>query len=85
VLEGITRRIVLSLATELAIPVRLEAPLLADVPRLDEAFLSSASRGVLPVVVIDGQPVGSGRPGALAGRLIAAYRAYVARSIAPAI
>jgi branched-subunit amino acid aminotransferase/4-amino-4-deoxychorismate lyase len=85
VLEGITRRIVLRLAAELAIPVRLEAPLLGDVPRLDEAFLSSASRGVLPVVAIGARSVGNGRPGAVTGRLLAAYRAYVAQAIAPAL
>lgn len=85
VLEGITRRIVLRLAAELAIPVRLEAPVLEDVRRLDEAFLSSASRGVLPVVAIDGEVVGEGRPGAVTARLMSAYEAYVAQAIAPAI
>lgn len=85
VLEGITRRIVLRLAAELAIPVRLEALLLADVPGLDEAFLSSASRGVLPVAAIDGQRVGAGQPGPVTARLMSAYAAYVAQAIAPAV
>ena len=85
VLEGITRRIVLDLAVRLDIPVRLEGPLRAEVSGLDEAFLSSSSRGVLPVVVIDGETVGDGRPGPVTGRLIVAYTAYVARAIALAV
>jgi branched-chain amino acid aminotransferase len=85
VLEGITRRVVLRLAADLEIPVRLEAPALAGVVRLDEAFLSSASRGILPVVAIGDEPVGDGRPGLTTGRLMVAYEAYVARAVEPAV
>ncbi len=85
VLEGITRRIVLRLAARLSIPVRLEAPLRAAVSTLDEAFLSSSSRGVLPVVQIDGESVGDGRPGPVTGRLMRAYDAYVAQALTPAV
>jgi branched-subunit amino acid aminotransferase/4-amino-4-deoxychorismate lyase len=84
VLEGITRRIVLQLAQELAIPLKLEAPRLQDVRRLDEAFLSSASRGVLPVVWIGDERVGAGKPGEITWRLMSAYDDYVARAIKPA-
>ncbi len=85
VLEGITRLIVLRLAAELSIPLRLEAPALADVGDLAEAFLSSASRGILPVVAIGEKRVGSGRPGPVTGRLMAAYEAYVAQAVEPAL
>jgi branched-chain amino acid aminotransferase len=85
VLAGIARRIVLRLASELAIPVRLEPIALRAVPQLDEAFLTSASRGVLPVVAIEEQPVGTGAPGAVTRRLMAAYEKYVAGAIQPAI
>jgi branched-subunit amino acid aminotransferase/4-amino-4-deoxychorismate lyase len=40
----------------------------------DEAFTTSSIREVLPVVELDGRPVGDGRPGALAARLQAALR-----------
>lgn len=85
VLAGIGRRIVLRLAAELGILVRLEAIPLAALPLLAEAFLSSASRGVLPVVAIGDEQVGMGRPGAVTRRLMAAYEAYVVRAIEPAV
>lgn len=85
VLEGITRKIVLRLAPQEGIAVRLEAVSLADVPDLDEAFMSGSSRGLVPIVTIDGETVGAGRPGPVTQRLMAAYDAYVAQAIRPAI
>lgn len=73
VLSGITRSLVLEAARDANIPVRLEPVSLADQPRLDEAFLTSASRSVLPVVEINGRPVGSGKPGTVTRRLMNAY------------
>jgi len=42
-----------------------------------EALLTSATNGVLPVVRIDGQPLGEGRPGPLALAFATAYRAFM--------
>ncbi len=75
VLLGVTRRSVLRLARRLGLPVcyrpgRVEAA-------FDEAFLTSSSRGVVPVVQIDDQPVGDGRVGAWTRRLGEAYQAAV--------
>lgn len=83
-LEGITRRYVLRLCEELGLPVRLEAPLLAEALAADEAFLSSSTRGVVPVTRIAGQPVGDGRPGATTNHLLETYRALVVREARPA-
>ncbi|MGH2545055.1 MAG: aminotransferase class IV, partial [Ardenticatenaceae bacterium] len=63
VLPGLTRSLVLDEARRAGIPVRLEAPSLRAMDTLEEAFLSSSGRAVLPVVEIDGQPIGAGRPG----------------------
>jgi branched-subunit amino acid aminotransferase/4-amino-4-deoxychorismate lyase len=40
----------------------------------DEAFTTSSIREVMPVVSVDGKPVGDGRPGPAAARLQAAIR-----------
>ena len=40
----------------------------------DEAFLSSSTREVMPVIELDGTPVGDGRPGPTAASLQAALR-----------
>lgn len=85
VLEGITRKIVLRLAPQLGIPVQLEAVALSDVPHLDEAFMSGSSRGLIPIVSVNGESVDNGRPGPITRNLMDAYEAYVAQAIRPAI
>ena len=62
VLHGVTRSQILELAATL-LPV-YESPIdVAELPFVTESFITSVSRGVLPVVRIDGREVGSGRPG----------------------
>lgn len=85
VLEGITRKIVLQLAAGMGLPVTLAAVNAAGISQLDEAFISSSSRGLVPVVAISGQTVGRGRPGPITQRLGAAYQAYVQTHIRPAL
>lgn len=85
VLEGITRKIILGLLTEIGIPVRLKAVVEQEVDSLDEAFLTGSSRAVLPVVSIAGEQIGNGHPGAIGRRLLMAYNDFVARSIKTAV
>ena len=82
VLRGVTRGVVLELATGL-LPVRLEPVRREQLARLDEAFLTSVSRGVLAVASIDGRPVGGGRPGPFALALAERLRATVEREARP--
>jgi len=73
VLEGITRRTVIEIAGTLGIPVEVRALPVAELSSADEAFLSTSGGGVLPVTRLDGQPVGSGQPGAITRRLLQTY------------
>ncbi len=82
VLEGITRRIVLDIAPRV-IPVHLKPIHRQELGRLEEAFLTSSSRELVPVVEIDGQPIGIGRPGPVTSRLLHRYRAFVRRVAQP--
>jgi branched-chain amino acid aminotransferase len=79
VLGGIAQQIVLLIAPDL-IPVRREAITLGDLPRVQEAFITSASRGIMPVVrVIDpthGITFGDGRPGERTRALRERYLAW---------
>lgn len=84
VLEGVTRSIVLELAEEL-FPIERRAPRLAEVPQFDEAFLTSSSRGILPVVVINERVIGDGRPGPLTWQLRRRYDAYIQQAARPPI
>jgi branched-chain amino acid aminotransferase len=63
VLDGMTRGTVGDLCAEAGIPFKLEPIAPAALRGADEVFLSTTSGGILPVSVIDGQPVGAGTPG----------------------
>lgn len=77
VLSGITRAFVINAIRQLGFPLRLEGLPVADLPTLQEAFITSASRGVLPVREIAGQSVGAGAPGPITARLAETYQQLV--------
>jgi D-alanine transaminase len=73
ILAGITRLTLKSLAKDLQLKV-VERPFtLAEAKRAKEAFISSATSFVTPVVKIDGEPVGDGKVGPTARRLREEY------------
>ncbi len=73
ILQGITRRTVLELAEREKLPTRVTRFGPEVLGEADEIFLTSTAGGVMPVVALDGRPVGEGRPGALTERLRALY------------
>jgi D-alanine transaminase len=75
VLPGITREIVIELARAAAIEVRERPILLEDLARATELFYAGTASDVMPIVTMDGRPVGSGRPGPAAAQLYAALAA----------
>lgn len=75
ILPGVTRRIILRLAKGEGMRVEYRAPRLDE--QFDEAFLTSSSRGIVPVVGMDNRLVRRGRVGEATKRLSEAYRAYV--------
>jgi branched-subunit amino acid aminotransferase/4-amino-4-deoxychorismate lyase len=54
-----------------------------DLARLSEAFITSSSRGIVPVVEIDGITIGAGVPGAYTRKLGEVYQAWVAQHLEP--
>jgi len=73
ILHGITRAAVLRFASEAQMKVEERPFTIAEAQAADEAFITSASTFVMPVVEIDGAPVGSGAPGPIASRLREIY------------
>ena len=73
ILHGITRAAVLRLAREAQLKVEERGFTPAEVAAADEAFVTSASAFVMPVVEIDGAKIGSGTPGKIAARLREIY------------
>jgi D-alanine transaminase len=80
VLEGIRYGLYEELCRANGIPFTLRDITRDEVFAADEVVLSSTVKEVLPVVSLDGKPVGDGRPGPLAARLYALYQDAKARS-----
>jgi D-alanine transaminase len=77
VLEGIRYGLLQELCAENDIPFVLAQVPRAVVESADELMLSSATREVLPIIELDGRPVGNGKPGPIYHQLRAAYDARV--------
>jgi branched-chain amino acid aminotransferase len=77
-LMGVTRGLVLDAASGV-LPLRRIAVRVDDIPRLAEAFITSVSREVLPVVRVDGLGIGDGRPGPMTRAIERALHALIER------
>ncbi len=73
ILHGITRAAVLRFAREAQMPVEERSFTVDEAKAADEAFVTSASTFVMPVVAIDGVALGAGVPGPLVTRLREIY------------
>ncbi|MFV0383026.1 D-amino-acid transaminase [Paracoccus sp. (in: a-proteobacteria)] len=73
ILHGITRAAVLRFAREAQMTVEERPFSIEEAQAADEAFITSASAFVMPVVEIDGRPVGTGEVGEVAARLREIY------------
>jgi len=81
ILSGITRALVLEVCGRYEIAVHETTLRLRDLREADEIFITSATRGVLPVIALDGATVGNGRPGAVTQRLAQLYAALQAEKL----
>jgi len=73
-LEGITAAVAVEIAREMGIPVRTEAFRLLTVYTADEVFLTGTAAEIVPVVEVDGRPIGNGRPGPISRALEERFR-----------
>lgn len=82
ILHGVARIIVLT-AIEGLLPIDTRAVSVDEIERLEESFLSSSSRGVVPIIMIDGVTIGDGSPGPLTRQIISRYDTWVASHLEP--
>ncbi len=73
ILHGITRKAVLRMAAEAQLKIEERLFTIEEAQNADEAFTTSASAFVMPVVEIDGVALGEGTPGPIATRLREIY------------
>ena len=74
ILEGIRYSLIEELTGECGIRFEAREIAEAELRAADEILVSSATKEVLPVTQLDGQPVGNGKPGAVFAALYAAYQ-----------
>jgi len=78
ILNGVTRITVLALARKEGLAIEERGFTVAEALAAAEAFLTSTTSYVTPVVRIDGNPVANGAPGRFTKKLLSRYRSYVA-------
>lgn len=76
ILIGITRNVVMKLATNMGIQVKEELMTRYDLYIADECFLTGTAAEIIPVVKIDGRMVGTGKPGKITLELLKRYRDF---------
>lgn len=77
ILLGVTRTMVIRAARGRGVEVRYSPLKLSQLPAVKEAFITSSSRGIVPVVQIDEVRIGQGSPGKVTQLLMSAYTEYV--------
>jgi D-alanine transaminase len=75
ILPGVTRAWAMEACRDLDIPVREAEVSVGDLPDAGEIMLLGTTSGVMPVVEVDGAPIGNGVPGAVTRALQDAFRA----------
>ena len=73
-LEGVTRNFLFEVGADIGVSVHEAVLREADLKRVDELFITSTTREVIPVVRVGERPIGSGRPGPIASRLLTRFR-----------
>ncbi len=81
VLSGTTRDFILKIARDAGIPVILRSVTTAEINVLDEAFISSTSRSILPIRSINGTEMKKAVPGPVTGRLMELFASAIGSEI----
>lgn len=76
ILPGITYDVVVEIARAQDMPLELREVAEAEVRSADELWITSSSKEVLAIVMLDGKPVGSGKPGPVFRRMYQGYQEF---------
>ncbi len=77
ILLGVTRRTVVRVARSRGVEVKYLPLKLDQLSAVKEAFITSSSRGIVPVIQIDAMRIGQGRAGPMTKKLMSAYESDV--------
>jgi branched-chain amino acid aminotransferase len=73
-LRGITRQVVIDIATEMGVPVLQPEMTRYDIWTADECFLTGTAAEIIPMVMLDRRPIGTGRPGPITLKFIERFK-----------
>jgi branched-chain amino acid aminotransferase len=73
-LPGITREFLFEVGRDVGVDLREEVLREDDLFGADEAFLTSTTREVVPIVAVDDRSIGNGKPGVVTRKLLEAFR-----------
>jgi branched-chain amino acid aminotransferase len=82
-LPGITREFLFEVGCDIGVQVREQVLRDDDLFGADEAFLTSTTREVVPIVQVDERTIGSGKPGPITSRLLEGFRRRAQELTAP--
>jgi branched-chain amino acid aminotransferase len=74
ILEGVTRGLVLDLAQRIRTPAQEAVFRPRELMDADECFITNSTIEIMPATIIDGKPIGNGKPGPVTVALARAYR-----------
>jgi len=77
ILVGITRNVIIELARKQGINVEEKVFTRYEIFSADECFLTGTAAEVIPVVKLDGRPIGNGKPGPITKRLLNDFKEYI--------
>ncbi len=75
-LPGITRQVIERIAAQHHIPLKEQAITQQELTHADEIWLTSSTKEALPVTCLNGQPVGTGKPGLIWQKIHSLYQRY---------
>ena len=78
ILPGVTRQVLLDLLQD-HFQVDTRDVRHSELPAMEEVFITSSNKEVVPVIQVDGITIGSGRPGPQTQKVMALFRAYTAQ------
>lgn len=76
-LKGITRMHTIQVAEELGMPVELRKIEMDEIDGMQEAFITSTTKGIMPIIQIDDQFIGDGMPGDVSEKLMNGFASRV--------
>src|SRR5699024_2997616 len=81
ILNGITRQRVLQLTEKLHVPVREQPFTVSDLLNADEVFVTATKLDIIPIIQVDNQMIGKGKPGVITRQIIGQFRQDINRLV----